>query len=1049
MSALVPVPITPAPGVVVTESDRVAEGRWILPFDKSRFVHGRPQKIGGNVRVTSTAMSGTPRATLCWQDFNANGYVACGTYRKLYAFDSSFALNDITPVRASGTLGANPFTATAGSSSIQVHQNGHGVNVGDTVIFSGAIPANTPSQYGDESSSAHFWNNNATVGSLAAYLAATNYTFTRNTNASFINSSGFIATASNNVQRIDYDPLLNTAKGYLSELISTNLLVHSNAFTSTWLLVGSGGPSLSQNAMGPDGNANTAWTLTQGTTGNIFVSQSYSPGASTVSLSIWVKQGTANYAFLGFTDGGGQGYASFNLSTGSFATVNWQSGSPTGTVGNAYRTAYLNGWYRLSITWTGSTPTQVRFGIADADGSLTASGGKTGLFFGAQSETQPSSTSYIPTTTASVQRNADILNRPRAFTPTALTKLITGTTPSGALTSQPGAWLWDVDGGSNSNYIGLSWVNGVFTIQAYVGLVPQFIVSNSVPVPANTAFQVAFTVSTTFAAISVNGGTPITLSGTFTLPTCTQENLGLVVGGGQWGGCIAVDAEWSGIQATAAQLQTLSSSTPTTGGDNIPSWLPYMLGIQNMDGASICNAVIDTNNYTVTTPTTSLNSEGFGGPNVAYQYEISVGTELGAFGQGWGVGPWGLGTWGTARQGGIFQEPRVWSLDHFGQVLVATYNGGSLWFFDPTQNQPWPRAVATFGGNPVIGAPTNCRYAFITPERFIFALSANMVVNVCSQGDPTTWIPATTNTAFARTLQIGTKLVAGRVLAPFISMVWSDSAAYLFQYTGSQFIYNSSVAGVDCGLISPNAAVTVDGFAYWMGPDNFYFYNGTVGPMPNVEDIRKYVFEAIPSNVSFQCAAVYVPKYHEIWWFYPAGTGATNPTNYVIYHINDQCWSVGTANFYSSPGVTAGRASGSHFTQGDTSPIMASTDGYLANHDPISLSYDDNGNPLTWTWNLAPLAMNEGLENVEIEGIVWDFFEQAGDITTTVNMFDRLTDLAPIDTDTETAPASQAGITDYRAHGRYAGLTITQGVLGGYARLGKPVIFAKTAGTRR
>jgi len=88
--------------------------------------------------------------------------------------------------------------------------------------------------------------------------------------------------------------------------------------------------------------------------------------------------------------------------------------------------------------------------------------------------------------------------------------------------------------------------------------------------------------------------------------------------------------------------------------------------------------------------------------------------------------------------------------------------------------------------------------------------------------DPTTWTPATTNTAFSRTLQIGTKLVDGMPIAPFLSLVWSDSAVYLFQYTGSQFLYNSSALGVDCGLISPNAAVSVDGIAYWMGPDNFY-----------------------------------------------------------------------------------------------------------------------------------------------------------------------------------------------------------------------------------
>jgi len=105
-------------------------------------------------------------------------------------------------------------------------------------------------------------------------------------------------------------------------------------------------------------------------------------------------------------------------------------------------------------------------------------------------------------------------------------------------------------------------------------------------------------------------------------------------------------------------------------------------------------------------------------------------------------------------------------------------------------------------------------------------------------------------------------------------------------------------------------------------------YAGSVTPMPNVEDIRKYVFDAISGVTAFQVNAVYVPKYHEIWWFYTTGAD-TNPNAYVIYHINDQCWSVGTANFYSSVGVTAGVASGSHFPAGDTSPFMAHTDGYV------------------------------------------------------------------------------------------------------------------------
>jgi hypothetical protein len=696
MSQVSPLPIAPPPGVVVTETDRVAEGRWIAPFDKIRFVKARAQKIGGNIRVTSTPMSGTPRAMLAWRDFLQNQYVASGTYRKLYAFDSGYNLTDITPFSSTGSL----------------NQGG--------IVARGAI----------------------TGGSL--------YTNGTYTNVPLTGGSGSGAKAT---------------------------------------VVVSGGV------------------------------------VSAVTIT---------------------------------------------APGDLYKTS-------------------------DSLSAVAANIGGTGSGFA----------------------------------------------------------------------LAISTIGPFFTTSS------------------STSVQV------------------------------TNKAHGRNVGD-------------TAIYAAAATFNGVS-----------------------MVGSFIVQTVVDANHYTVTATATATGT-GFGGGNsVTYSDEIPVGTELGAYGLGWGVGPWGLGEWGNARGAStIFTEPRVWSLDYFGDILVATYNGGSLWFFDPTQDEPWPRAVATFESQSVVSAPTNFRAMFITPERFIFGLCDAMVVNVCSQGDPTIWTPATTNTAFARTLQNGTKLVSGRVLAPFISLVWSDSAVYLFQYTGSQFIYNSSVAGLDCGLIAPGAAVTVDGVAYWMGADNFYSYNGSVSRMPNVEDIRQYVFDAVPDTLAFQCTAIYVAKYHEIWWFYPTA-GATNPTNYVIFHINDQCWSIGTADFYSSAGVTAARASGTHFTQGDTSPLMAGTDGYIYNHDPIGDTFNDNGNPLTWTLTLAPYALQEGIQNIDVEGILFDFFEQSGNISATVNMWDRLTDLAPIDTQTSIIPDAQAGLTDFRVGGRYLAMTLTSSDLGNYMRYGKPVAYPKTAGRRR
>jgi hypothetical protein len=93
-----PIPITPPPGIVVTETGKVAAGRWTFG-QAIHFVRGLPQKIGGWVRQTATPTSGQLRASHAWRDNSANPFVAVGTYRKLYVYDTSLAQNDVTPFR--------------------------------------------------------------------------------------------------------------------------------------------------------------------------------------------------------------------------------------------------------------------------------------------------------------------------------------------------------------------------------------------------------------------------------------------------------------------------------------------------------------------------------------------------------------------------------------------------------------------------------------------------------------------------------------------------------------------------------------------------------------------------------------------------------------------------------------------------------------------------------------------------------------------------------------------------------------------------------------
>lgn len=442
-----------------------------------------------------------------------------------------------------------------------------------------------------------------------------------------------------------------------------------------------------------------------------------------------------------------------------------------------------------------------------------------------------------------------------------------------------------------------------------------------------------------------------------------------------------------------------------------------------------------------------------GGPLVAYSYEISIGGIRGAYGLGWGIGPYGGSTYGSARSSsGVFIEARVWSLDHYGQILIASYNVGKVYSWDPSAGSAYTTRAAV-----ITDAPTDVRHLFVTAERFIVALCSSMTIKWCVQGDYTTWTPTAINTAGVRGVTEGTKLIGGRYLGNYVSLIWTDSALYLHQYTGSSLIFDTRLAGKNCGLISPSAVVVVGSVAYWMGQNSFFMFSGAVQRMPNVNDIRAYVFDNMDTTAGYQFTAMYNAKYNEVWFFYvrptgaagtpsapsgmeesetPAAPGQTEPGSYVIVSLDDYSWAVGTLT----------RVSGTHFTHGDTRPYWADDTGYVYLHED---GYDNNGVAMSKSITLAPVGIDKGRSNMVIAGLEPDFFEQAGNVTLTLNTWDRIrasTDL-PMDTDAITVSPTDT-LCDPRISGRYAGLTVLSNTLGGYFRFGAPTAYVKPKGTR-
>ena len=125
------------PGVNRETTSYANEFGW-FNSDLIRFRKGRPEKMGGWSRLSSNNYDGTGRSLHVWAALDGSKFMGLGTEAKFY-IEQGGGYNDITPIRSTVTLGANPFyTGSAGTSNLTVTHASHGAVVNDYVTYSGA-----------------------------------------------------------------------------------------------------------------------------------------------------------------------------------------------------------------------------------------------------------------------------------------------------------------------------------------------------------------------------------------------------------------------------------------------------------------------------------------------------------------------------------------------------------------------------------------------------------------------------------------------------------------------------------------------------------------------------------------------------------------------------------------------------------------------------------------------------------------------------------------------------------------------------------------------
>ena len=275
-------------------------------------------------------------------------------------------------------------------------------------------------------------------------------TFTsRASTATYYDANGVIQTAASNVARSaayfpDSNGVMRPA-GLLLEAAGTNLMTYSEQFdNAAWTKANA---TITANAaVAPDGATTADKIVEDNTTAFHVAFDGFSAAASTrYSFSVYVKaaeRSWAQFALGPSTYFGGVGVSAyFNLTSGTVGTVT----SNATALSSATMQKLPNGWYLCTLTATtnaasGGANAYIR--IANADGGASYLGdGSSGIYiWGAQLEASPYATSYIPTTTATVTRSADVSSS-ATVTRSADVASITGTNFSSWYNQSEGTFL--------------------------------------------------------------------------------------------------------------------------------------------------------------------------------------------------------------------------------------------------------------------------------------------------------------------------------------------------------------------------------------------------------------------------------------------------------------------------------------------------------------------------------------------------------------------------------------------------------------------------------
>ena len=442
----------------------------------------------------------------------------------------------------------------------------------------------------------------------------------------------------------------------------------------------------------------------------------------------------------------------------------------------------------------------------------------------------------------------------------------------------------------------------------------------------------------------------------------------------------------------------------------------------------------------------------------------------------------GFSGWGSAASTtDKVAEPGMWSIDNLGSTAIALiFNGECFEWNADLSNAVTTRATI------ISGAPTASRDMLVsTPDRHLVFFGTettigdkttqdDMFIRFSSQENINDYQPTATNSAGTQRLAAGSRII-GAKLGRNAIYVWSDTSLFTMRFVGTPFTFAYEQVGTNCGLIGKNAAVEVDGAAYWMSDNGFFRYTGKLESMDCL--VEDFVYDDLNTTSNQLVYAGINNLFGEVTWFYPTANSNVNLRSVTYSYLDSTAkrpiWFTNTSSLFTRTTWQDSAVFGlPHATQYDAGTdssydVVGNTEGisYYYEHEtgvnqvrlgvttaiPANITsgdYDITQKVIRGAaTNLGDLR-GDGENIMRVSRIIPDFIAQQGNAIIQLDLRNYPNDAAASSSLGPFTVSSTTDKVDTRARGRAIALTISNTAVDTSWKLGTFRLDIQTGGRR-